>query len=86
MTEEHHETSTGRLLLCGGLSGMISSFICYPLDLTRSILTVQTSSKQYDGIAHAISSIARKDGFFALYKGLGATLMVVLFLYYDQVL
>ena len=75
MPEAHHETSTFRLLSCGALSGAISTFLCYPLDLTRSILTVQTASQQYTGMFNAMSSIFRQNGFFALYKGLSATLM-----------
>lgn len=54
---------------------MTSTFICYPLDLVRSYLTVQTVSKKYHGIFHGIRSIVKNDGILSLYKGLGASLM-----------
>ena len=71
------EDSTGHLLFTGALSGMISTFACYPLDLVRSILTVQVdaASTKYTGIGHALTSIVRDKGVTGLYKGINATLM-----------
>ena len=62
MPEERHEASTWRLLTCGGLSGMCSSFVCYPLDLVRSILTVQTTTQQYKGIVCLLAGAKDRVG------------------------
>ena len=40
---------TTQLLVCGGLAGMTSAIFCYPLDLARVYLTVQTSDRNYTG-------------------------------------
>lgn len=50
---------------------------CYPLDLIRTRLTIQDGQhKEYQSIADAFAKIARREGFWGLYKGLGTTLMV----------
>ena len=49
----------------------------YPLDLVRTRLSAQTKSQYYTGIAHALRTIARDEGMFGLYRGLGATLLQV---------
>ena len=64
-----------QLLLCGGLSGMTSTIFCYPLDLVRAILTVQTNKLHYDGMGHAFRHIMKNEGFVGLYKGLVPTLI-----------
>lgn len=37
---------------------------------------LQRNAIYYRGIWHALSTICRDEGFFGLYKGLGATLLV----------
>ncbi|RAL52357.1 unnamed protein product [Cuscuta campestris] len=61
----------------GGLAGMTATSATYPLDLVRTRLAAQRSTMYYQGISHAISTICRDEGFFGLYKGLGATLLSV---------
>eukprot|EP00455_Lapot_gusevi_P033354 TRINITY_DN3646_c0_g4_i3.p1 TRINITY_DN3646_c0_g4~~TRINITY_DN3646_c0_g4_i3.p1 ORF type:complete len:304 (+),score=87.95 TRINITY_DN3646_c0_g4_i3:75-986(+) len=72
---QDNPTSTPRLLLCGALAGMTSSFCCYPLDLVRACLTVQTTSAQYSGVGDALSKIYASQGIRGLYRGINATLM-----------
>eukprot|EP00455_Lapot_gusevi_P052455 TRINITY_DN7986_c0_g1_i14.p1 TRINITY_DN7986_c0_g1~~TRINITY_DN7986_c0_g1_i14.p1 ORF type:complete len:265 (-),score=54.01 TRINITY_DN7986_c0_g1_i14:74-868(-) len=67
--------STPRLLACGALAGMAASVVCYPLDLVRSCLTVQTSTAQYSGMGDALVKIYRNEGIRGLYRGINATLM-----------
>ena len=72
---KEHDHRTHMLLLCGGLAGMTSSIMCYPLDLVRAILTVQTTKKHYNGMGDALSRIYSKEGVRGLYKGLIPSLM-----------
>ncbi|KAA8516371.1 hypothetical protein F0562_016664 [Nyssa sinensis] len=61
----------------GGLSGITAASATYPLDLVRTRLAAQRSAIYYRGISHALQTICRDEGFFGLYKGLGATLLGV---------
>jgi hypothetical protein len=55
---------------------MTSTVICYPLDLVRAILTVQTTNQVYTGMTDALVKIFRQNGIIGLYKGLTMTLLV----------
>ncbi|CAH2064192.1 unnamed protein product [Thlaspi arvense] len=61
----------------GGLAGMTAASATYPLDLVRTRLSAQRSSIYYQGVEHAFRTICREEGFWGLYKGLGATLLGV---------
>lgn len=61
----------------GGLSGITAASATYPLDLVRTRLAAQRNAIYYQGIWHAVRTICRDEGFFGLYKGLGATLLGV---------
>ncbi|GKV10062.1 hypothetical protein SLEP1_g21481 [Rubroshorea leprosula] len=61
----------------GGLAGITSASVTYPLDLVRTRLAAQTSTVYYRGIWHAFHTICREEGFLGFYKGLGATLLGV---------
>ncbi|KAF5179937.1 Mitochondrial carrier protein coac2 [Thalictrum thalictroides] len=64
-------------LLAGGLAGVTSASATYPLDLVRTRLAAQTNVIYYRGIAHALRTICRDEGFLSMYKGLGASLLGV---------
>ncbi|KAL3623100.1 hypothetical protein CASFOL_031916 [Castilleja foliolosa] len=61
----------------GGLSGITSAAVTYPLDLIRTRLAAQRNAIYYKGMRHALHTICRDEGFLGLYKGLGATLLGV---------
>ena len=61
-------------LAAGALAGSTSTFMCYPLDLARSFLTVQTNQKIYNGILDCIRQIYRAEGLKGLYRGCIPTL------------
>ncbi|KAL3839477.1 hypothetical protein ACJIZ3_024068 [Penstemon smallii] len=63
--------------LGGGLSGITAASATYPLDLVRTRLSAQRNSIYYQGIRHALRTICKDEGFFGLYKGMGATLLGV---------
>ncbi|GJY89429.1 mitochondrial substrate carrier family protein B-like protein [Tanacetum coccineum] len=61
----------------GGLAGITAASVTYPLDLVRTRLSAQRNVIYYKGIWHALRTISREEGFFGLYKGLGACLLGV---------
>ena len=66
----------GGLLLCGSLAGIAASTLTYPLDFIRTMLSIQTHSK-YSGMWDAGKQVYHSKGFFALYKGLFTSLLVL---------
>jgi len=63
-----------RRLLAGGSAGMIACALTYPLDLVRTRLAAQTTTRHYDGLVHALFVIGRDEGARGLYRGLAPTL------------
>jgi solute carrier family 25 phosphate transporter 23/24/25/41 len=63
-------------LICGGLAGMTSVLVSYPLDVVRCRLSAQQDIKMYSGIANALSTIYKQEGVAGLYRGLTPTLYV----------
>lgn len=61
----------------GGLAGITAASATYPLDLVRTRLAAQKSLVYYQGMGHTLRTICRDEGFFGLYKGMGATLLGV---------
>ena len=59
-------------ILAGGMTGMTSSSLVYPLDFVRSLLSVQggLSKPKYSGIVDCITKVVKSDGVLGLYKGL----------------
>jgi len=63
-----------RRLLAGGSAGMIACALTYPLDLVRTRLAAQTTTRHYDGLVNALFVIGRDEGVRGLYRGLAPTL------------
>lgn len=69
-------------LWCGGFTGMTSSFLTYPLDLIRTLLSIDVGAKGQGKIVENPTILAtgrqviRNHGVLGLYKGLGSTLFV----------
>ncbi|CAN8254612.1 unnamed protein product [Cochlearia groenlandica] len=61
----------------GGLAGITAASATYPLDLVRTRLAAQRNTMYYQGVGHAFRTICKEEGFWGLYKGLGATLLGV---------
>jgi len=61
--------------ICGGLSGVCTSTLTYPLDLVRTFLSIQTAGNKTEVMGDKPSmmggmiNIVKKNGFFGLYKG-----------------
>lgn len=58
-------------MVCGGLTGMTASFLTYPLDLIKTVLTINVNEDPKNvGIWKCGKDIYLKDGVFGLYRGL----------------
>jgi len=67
-------------LICGGMTGMTASFLTYPLDFIRTIISVKV-----DGVSDIKPTILgtgkevfMKDGIRGLYRGLPATMYSII--------
>lgn len=71
------EASATSKLMCGGLTGMTASFLTYPLDLIRTVLSIPDKP---NGVKPSILGVGKeifaRDGIRGLYRGLPATLYV----------
>ncbi|KAL0489791.1 mitochondrial substrate carrier family protein B [Acrasis kona] len=66
--------SVPQRLLCGGLAGMTSVIVSYPLDVVRCRLSAQQDRIVYKGIGDALVVIFKQEGISGLYRGLVPTL------------
>ncbi|KAL9553299.1 hypothetical protein MBANPS3_003358 [Mucor bainieri] len=62
-----------RKLFCGALAGSIAQTIIYPLDVLRrrfQVSGINSMDYKYNGTWHALKTMAQKEGFKSLYRGL----------------
>lgn len=63
-------------LLCGALTGITANTLTYPMDLLKTILSVQLNPRHYQkGITGHVKIIYRKEGIFGFYKGWFTTMI-----------
>lgn len=53
----------------GALAGTTSTLFCYPLDLVRSLLTVQTNQHAYNGIIDCLRKVYQAEGIRGWFRG-----------------
>jgi len=66
-----------RSFISASTSAAIACIACYPLDLVKTRLTVQTKTKYYHGVVDALTKIVRDEGPRGIYRGLPPTLCSV---------
>ncbi|CAO4368017.1 unnamed protein product [Caenorhabditis nigoni] len=61
----------------GGTAGMGATLVVQPLDLVKNRMQLSgtTGKKEYRSSMHALTSIIKNEGFFAIYNGLSAGLL-----------
>lgn len=67
-------------IAAGSVAGLVAVTTTYPLDIVRARLALQTAGAAdtaYKGVIDALRTIPKQEGFFALYKGMSATMMGV---------
>eukprot|EP00002_Diphylleia_rotans_P029897 TRINITY_DN6110_c0_g1_i2.p1 TRINITY_DN6110_c0_g1~~TRINITY_DN6110_c0_g1_i2.p1 ORF type:complete len:387 (-),score=95.32 TRINITY_DN6110_c0_g1_i2:889-2049(-) len=64
-------------MFSGSLAGLASQAFVYPLETIKTRLATSPNG-MYKGIAHAASSIVKKEGFFFLYRGIVPALIGVI--------
>jgi solute carrier family 25 (mitochondrial carnitine/acylcarnitine transporter), member 20/29 len=63
------------LLCAGGFAGMTNWLGALPIDTLKSKLQVAPEGTYKNGIRSVFAEVMRKDGFFALYRGLGPVMI-----------
>mmetsp|Transcript_11773 Transcript_11773/g.35907 ORF Transcript_11773/g.35907 Transcript_11773/m.35907 type:complete len:539 (-) Transcript_11773:44-1660(-) len=71
--EDDGELQAYERFAAGAIAGGLAQFIIYPLEITKTRLAVAPRG-MYSGISSCVFRIARDEGFFTLYRGLGASL------------
>ncbi|KDO28617.1 hypothetical protein SPRG_06473 [Saprolegnia parasitica CBS 223.65] len=63
-------------IVSGGIAGGINATLVAPVELVRNRLQVQgtSASQQYSGTFDVIAKVVKREGVFALWKGLSATI------------
>jgi len=67
-----------QMMAAGTAAGLAQTCITYPLELTRTRLSLSSDMKhgvQYRGITHCLASTVKYEGFRGLYKGIGPTFL-----------
>ncbi|XP_026097316.1 mitochondrial carnitine/acylcarnitine carrier protein [Carassius auratus] len=72
--ESVHHLSTSRVLLAGGIAGMLNWLIALPADVLKSNYQTATD-KRYRGLRDVLKTLLREEGAHALYKGLSAVML-----------
>ncbi|XP_071507771.1 mitochondrial thiamine pyrophosphate carrier-like [Diadema antillarum] len=81
---EYTPASSIQSLVCGGMAGVCSKSVVYPLDVFKKRLQIQGFEEarrkfghvsRYDGLLHCARTIARQEGLQGLFKGLSPSLL-----------
>ena len=75
--QDYHAPRASERLLSGGLAGVCSQLVVYPLEITKTRLALAPTGV-YNGIADCIGKIYKSEGAFGLYKGLQASIIGVI--------
>uniref|UniRef100_A0A6P7G0P8 Mitochondrial basic amino acids transporter n=1 Tax=Diabrotica virgifera virgifera TaxID=50390 RepID=A0A6P7G0P8_DIAVI len=73
-TEEGQVPSSATILFAGGMAGVISWIIPYPLDVLKSKIQVDTS-KQFSGVYDCFKQTVNTEGYRSLFRGMTPTLI-----------
>ena len=67
-----------KLFICGALSGLNAITVTYPLDVSRSILAVQTrENEKRKGLIEVLVQLYKTGGLRGLYRGYSIVFIVI---------
>mmetsp|Transcript_28963 Transcript_28963/g.73214 ORF Transcript_28963/g.73214 Transcript_28963/m.73214 type:complete len:740 (-) Transcript_28963:288-2507(-) len=69
--------STMERFFAGGLAGALAGAVIYPLEISKTRLTL-APPKKYNGVIHCLQKVAFQEGVGALYRGLGASTLGII--------
>jgi len=75
-TSKENMTSSKKFL-AGAFAGICSILFTYPLDLIRTRISAPVELQRHRGIINSFIGIVKEEGYGALFKGIGPTLMGV---------
>ena len=76
-TDDKVELTASKRFIAGGLAGVLSSTIIFPLDTLKTRLALRKTD-QYRGIVDAATSIYRKEGIKVFYRGLTPNILGII--------
>lgn len=75
-TEEGKIASPAQILFAGGMAGVVSWVVPYPVDVIKSIIQVDgITSQKYTGYYDCIKKTVNSQGYLSLYRGLTPTII-----------
>lgn len=69
------ELTAGERLFAGGMAGIAAALVCYPLEVSKTLLTAEPG--RYRGVFGALRTLAAERGAGSLYRGLAPTLVAM---------
>ena len=75
LANEQGRLSVFSAMVAGAGGGLVATIAIYPTDTLKTRMTVQANREHYTGIANAVRTILRREGFFAFYKGLSTSII-----------
>ncbi|XP_056646956.1 mitochondrial basic amino acids transporter [Diorhabda sublineata] len=75
-TEEGKIASSAQILFAGGMAGVVSWVIPYPVDVIKSLIQVDgITSQKYTGYYDCMKKTVSSQGYLSLYRGLTPTVI-----------
>ena len=72
------DLTAAQLMACGTIACLFQQTITFPLEFVRTRLSLQEGGKhmlKYHGVWDCLRQSVKQEGYFALYKGLGPTMV-----------
>ena len=64
--------------ICGSMSGICGTVLSHPFDVVRTRIISQSEPRTYFNTRHAISCMAKNEGFSSFYRGFLPTIMQIM--------
>eukprot|EP00924_Labyrinthula_sp_SR-Ha-C_P016527 maker-scaffold_6-snap-gene-6.9-mRNA-1 protein AED:0.01 eAED:0.01 QI:164/1/1/1/1/1/2/129/286 len=75
LTKEGETASTGVILFCGGMAGVLNWLVAVPPDVLKSRYQTAPEGTYPGGFRQVATELIQKEGFRSLYRGVGAAMI-----------